>query len=66
MQVVYRAKDLADAESARDVLTGAGIAAHIADQMVADMIRVQVDNRWLDHARRVIAAWLSNKPLRKN
>jgi hypothetical protein len=64
MQVVYRAKTRPDAESARDVLVGAGIAAHIADQAVADMIRVQVDNRWLDHGRRAIATWLSNKSVR--
>ena len=66
MQIVYRAKDLADAESARDVLVGAGIAAYVGDKMVADVIRVHVDNRWLDHARRVIAAWLRKKPLFKN
>jgi hypothetical protein len=53
---------LEDAQSARDALARAGIAAHIADRIVADMIRVQVDNRWLDHARRAIRAWLNGSP----
>jgi Putative prokaryotic signal transducing protein len=67
MQVVYHAKDLVDAETARDVLVGAGIPTHIADQVLSDAIRVLVDNRCVDQARRAIAAWRSGKPLpRKN
>jgi hypothetical protein len=70
MQVVYRARDLVDAQSARDVLVGAGIPTHIADQLLwetagietsTDMIRVLVDNRCVDQARRAIAAWRSGK-----
>jgi hypothetical protein len=63
MQVVYHAKDLDDAQSARDVLVGAGIPTHIADQVLSDAIRVLVDNRCLDQARRVVAAWRSGKAL---
>jgi len=61
MQIVYRTKSAADAESARDALAKAGIAAHVADGIVADMFAVQVDNRWFDHGRRAISAWLKNE-----
>jgi Putative prokaryotic signal transducing protein len=66
MQVVFRARNLADANRARDVLVASGIPAHVADQALwetigelsgAHAIRVWVDNRGLDHARRVVAAW---------
>jgi hypothetical protein len=69
MQTVFRARSLADANSARDVLVASGIPAHVADQSHwdtigelpgANVIRVLVDNRGLDHARRVVAAWKKN------
>ena len=66
MLVVYHARNLRDARSARDQLANRGISAHIADQPRWDVvgqgrgvddIRIFVDNRLLDQARRVIAAW---------
>jgi hypothetical protein len=66
MQIVYRARCIADARSIRDILTGLGISAHIADQELweiagqrpdADVIRVLVDNHRADRARRAIADW---------
>ncbi|MET0387137.1 MAG: DUF2007 domain-containing protein [Polyangiales bacterium] len=64
MQTVHRAIDLVDAENARNVLVNAGIAAHIAEDtrlralsVAPDEIRVMVDNRALDRARRTIEAW---------
>jgi hypothetical protein len=66
MQTVYRARNLADARSACTALAAVGIPAHIADQELweiaglrqdADVIRVLVDNRRLDKARRALLAW---------
>ena len=70
MQVVYRARSIVDARTACDVLANAGIAAHIADQALwaiagqrpdADVIRVLVDNRRLDKARRTVEGWVQTK-----
>ena len=55
MQVVYRAKNITDAEHVRDVLVREGVAAHIGDLVMANIIRVQVDNRCLEQARRILA-----------
>ena len=66
MQIVFRARSLADANSARDALSASSIPSHVADQSRWDsmgelpgvnVIRVLVDNRVLDRARRVVAAW---------
>lgn len=62
MQMVYRAKDLVDAQVAADVLAHHGIDSHISggtgsDSGANELIAVSVDNRSLDAARRVIAAW---------
>jgi putative signal transducing protein len=63
MQMVYRAKDLSDADNVRAMLTGRGIAAHVASpagevgRVALGYIRVSVDNVQLDAARRAIAAW---------
>jgi hypothetical protein len=63
MHIAYRAKNLAEAQRARDVLARAGITAHVADEALwnnegdlqgADFIRVLVDNRDLDRARRAL------------
>jgi hypothetical protein len=62
MQIVYRAKNLVEAEKARDLLVNAGIATHIADPTVADVVSVLVDNRSVDRARRAIAAWQRPTP----
>lgn len=70
MQVVYRARSIADARSASGVLAGAGIVSHIADQFLwgvagqrpdADVIRVLVDNRRLDKARRALEVWAQTR-----
>jgi hypothetical protein len=70
MLVVYHARSLQDARSACELLTGRGIPAHIADQALwevagqrqeADEIRIFVDNRRLDQARRVIQAWIRDR-----
>lgn len=65
MQIVHRATSLADAESARDVLISSGIPSHISKDSRqnqgalpgTEFIRVMVDNRTLDRARRAIAVW---------
>lgn len=65
MQTVHRATSLADAQGARDVLVRSGIPAHISDEprWVSgeepgnDFIRVMVDNRAWDRARRAIEGW---------
>jgi len=66
MRIAYRAKSLADAHNVRDVLAGAGISAHIADEAAwptagepesTEVIRVLVDNRVFDHARRALERW---------
>jgi hypothetical protein len=66
MQIAYRARSLLDAQRARDVLAHAGVAAHVADEELwntegdlqgADCIRVLVDNRYLDRARRALRRW---------
>ena len=68
MQVAYRARNLADAQSARQLLTSIGIPTHIPDQAQCDtaedsqgssLIRVLVDNRFVDDARRAIQRWLA-------
>ena len=68
MQIAYRARRIADARSACSLLEKAGIAAHIADQALwevagerqgADVIRVLVDNRALDKARRALRDWVA-------
>jgi hypothetical protein len=62
MQMVYKAKDIQDAQTIRDVLASSGITAHLADpaseigSMSPGYIRVSVDNERLDAARRAIAA----------
>jgi hypothetical protein len=67
MQVVYRARSIADARKACSVLAEAGITTHIADQALwevagqrrdADVIRVLVDNHRLDDARRALQGWV--------
>lgn len=71
MQVVHRAKSLADAHDASDVLVGCGIVSHIADEALwnvgelqgTDAIRVLVDNRWVDRARRALTAWKRQRDL---
>lgn len=66
MRIAYRAKSLADAHNVREVLAGAGIPAHIADEASwptagepesTEVIRVLVDNRVFDPARRAIERW---------
>ena len=65
MQTVHRATSLADAQNARDVLVRCGVASHIADEALwstgelsgTDAIRVMVDNRAVDRARRALQAW---------
>lgn len=70
MQIAYRARCIADARDIHAVLAGAGITAHIADQALwdiagqrrdADVIRVLVDNRRLDKARRAIQCWVQTR-----
>lgn len=62
MQMVYKAKDIQDAQTIRDVLARSGITAHLGEPaseigaMSPGSIRVSVDNERLDAARRVIAA----------
>jgi hypothetical protein len=56
---------MADAQHAQQVLDGCGIKSHIADEAHAvaaevrptHAIRVMVDNRVLDRARRALDAW---------
>ena len=66
MRIAYRAKSLADARNIFDLLASAGIAAHIADEALwpnvgelqgADFIRVLVDNKAFDPARRLLERW---------
>ncbi|HMI92319.1 MAG TPA: DUF2007 domain-containing protein [Polyangiales bacterium] len=66
MRIAYRAKSLADAHNVRDVLADAGITAHIADESSwatagepesEEVIRVLVDNRVFDPARRALERW---------
>jgi len=64
VQVAYRATSLADAHRARDVLAEAHIESHIADEALwahaglagstDSVIRVMVDNRCMDQARRAL------------
>lgn len=62
MQMVYKAKDLPDAQGIRELLARSGIAAHLGEpagetgSVAPGFIRVSVDNERLDAARRVIAA----------
>jgi hypothetical protein len=62
MQMVYKAKDIQDAQNIRDVLARSGITAHLAEPaedsgtIASGFIRVSVDNERLDAARRAIAA----------
>ena len=64
MRIAHRATSIADARRARDVLLGLGIPAYIADEESwnrvlsgTDMIRVMVDNRAQDRARRALEEW---------
>lgn len=63
MQMVYRARNLRDAEVVRDMLASAGITAHLAEpasevgHMAVGSVCVSVDNERLDAARRAVAAW---------
>ena len=63
MHMVYRAKNQVDAKIAADMLADNGIDAHISSStglegpLAQPVIQVSVDNRRLDAARRVIAAW---------
>jgi hypothetical protein len=70
MQIAYRARCIEDARSAYKLLANAGIEAHIADQALweiagqrddADVIRVLVDNRSLDDARRALRDWIAGQ-----
>ena len=70
MQTVYRARHLDAARSACSLLEKAGIPTHIADQALweiaghrqdADVIRVLVDNRSLDKARRTLRDWIAGQ-----
>jgi hypothetical protein len=70
MQIAYRARGIQDARSARSLLESAGIDAHIADESLweiageraeADVIRVLVDNRKLDKARRALRDWVAGR-----
>jgi hypothetical protein len=63
MQIVYRARNFADAQTARELLAARGITAHIADkeswEVAGDLpgcsvIRVLVDNQCVDQARRIL------------
>jgi len=66
--MVYRTLSLSDAQNASARLEQRGIAAHIAtesgpkDPLAPSFIRVSVDNRRLDAARRAIAAWRAETP----
>jgi hypothetical protein len=62
MQMVYKARNLADAQGIREVLASSGIPAYLGDPAsevgsMAGSVRVSVDNERLDAARRAIAAW---------
>ena len=65
MQTVHRAASYTEACSASETLSRCGIASHIADEELwgdsacagAKVIRVMVDNRSLDRARRSLMAW---------
>lgn len=65
MQTVHRAATYTEAQSASETLSRCGIPSHIADEELwgdnaiagAKVIRVMVDNRVLDHARRSLVAW---------
>ena len=70
MQIVYRARGIDDARTAQSLLASVGIDAHIADQALwevagqrpeADVIRVLVDNRKLDKARRALREWAGGR-----
>lgn len=72
MQIAYRARGIEDARAACSLLAAAGIDAHIADQplwdvagqrLEADVIRVLVDNRKLDNARRALRDWIAGREL---
>jgi hypothetical protein len=64
MRIAHRATDLADAQRAQQILTDSGIPSHIADRELWDhavltgteVIRVMVDNRTEDRARRAMVA----------
>lgn len=63
MQMVYHARSLAEAQAVAELLQRKGIESHIpsptaAPQLSGDQfVQVLVNNRRLDAARRVIAAW---------
>lgn len=70
MQIAYRARGIEDARTACSLLASVGIDAHIADQGLwevagnrpeADVIRVLVDNRKLDKARRALRDWVTGR-----
>lgn len=70
MQIAYRARGIEDARTACSLLASVGIDAHIADQGLwevaghrpeADVIRVLVDNRKLDKARRALRDWATGR-----
>ena len=65
MRIAHRARSLADAQNARDVLLALGIPAYIADEALwstgslpgGELIRVMVDNRAQDRARLALVEW---------
>lgn len=70
MQIAYRARGIEEARGACSLLASAGIDAHIADQTLwdvagqraeADVIRVLVDNRRLDNARRALREFAARR-----
>lgn len=70
MHIAYRARGIEDARTAVSLLASIGIDAHIADQSLwevaghrpeADVIRVLVDNRELDRARRALRDWATGR-----
>ena len=73
MRIAHRATSLADAQNARAILVGLGIPAHIADEALwnngelsgTDVIRVMVDNRAQDRARRALMLGTSGRAERK-
>ena len=69
MQIAYRARGIEEARGVCSMLASAGIDAHIADEALwevagqrqeADVIRVLVDNRRLDKARRALREWVAS------
>jgi hypothetical protein len=69
MQIAYRGRNAEDARGAREVLAAAGITAFVPDPeptatraggTLAE-VRVLVDNRLLDRARRALVPWIGER-----